>query len=98
MKPDRDPLARLCDLDDPDEVRQVEVLRCMWSQADEIVANAKQNAEHQIANAERLAGRMRDRVHIGAREITRRQGRARVQDGLRSIYRAGSYGRKLVTA
>ena len=71
----------------------------MWSTADEIVATAKQNAERDIANAERdmataerLAGRMRDRVHIGAREITRRQGRAGIQAGLQTMYRAGASG------
>ena len=72
---DRDPLTRFCDLDDPDEIRQVEVLREVLWTADEIVATAKQNAERDIATAEGQAERMRKRVRIAAREIRRGQGR-----------------------
>jgi vacuolar-type H+-ATPase subunit H len=103
MKPNRNPLARFCDLDDPDEVRQVETLREMLAFADEMVANAEQkaqrdianaeqNAQRDITNAERLAGRMRDRVQIQSREINRRQSRASVHDGLQSVYRYGAGG------
>jgi len=92
MKPNRDPLAQFCDLDDPDEVRQVEVLREMSAMADEIVATAKQNAECLISSAEQQAKRLRDRVQLQAREISRRQRRAGIQADLSTMYHVGAGG------
>ena len=103
MKPNPDPLARFCGLDDPDDVREVEGLRTVLALADEMVAGAEQKAQRDIANAEQnaqrdiadakvLAGRMRDRVRIQSREINRRQSRASVHDGLQSQYRYGAGG------